>query len=100
MDTIESPGVAEATPIDTRPITREEFMAVMSQFKHVHEFDRLPLPAFAYEELPEYKDTELGRLNENSNYAKAQEKATPEQREQNMKERLRKKLEQRKALQK
>jgi hypothetical protein len=85
---LKSPEVA------TQPITRQEFMNIISQYRNDPFFSRLPLPDFAYQELPEYKNTEMSRIGENYDYQKKQASAkTPEEREQNMRERLKRKLE-------
>jgi len=58
----------------------------------------LILPAWCYKDLPEYKGTELERLDENAEYAVKQAKASSEEeRLNNMKERLKCKLEAKKA---
>ncbi len=81
-------------PIDNRHITRDEFMALLAGYRNEPEFSRLPLPTFAYQALPEYKGTELERMEDNIQYQQKQSKATSqEERESHMRERLRRKLE-------
>jgi hypothetical protein len=90
MDELKSPDL----PIATDPITRQEFMRVIRQFRGDPYFSKLPLPDFAYEELPEYRDTEKSRIRENLDYHKQQLLAkTEDERINNARERLRKKLE-------
>jgi hypothetical protein len=90
MEELKSPDL----PIATDTITRQEFMRVISQFRGDPYFSKLPLPDFAYEELPEYKDTEKSRIRENLNYQKQQLSAkTEDERINNACERLRKKVE-------
>ena len=89
MNELKSPDL----PIATDPITRQEFMRVISQFRTDPFFSKLPLPDFAYEELPEYKDTEKSRIRENLEYQKQQLSAkTEDERVANARERLRRKL--------
>lgn len=88
-------------PIDTRPITKQDFLKIVERYRGDPLFKKLPLPAFAYDILPEYQGTELGRLSENSEYAiKQMSCKTEEERKANQMERLRKKIEERKAQQK
>lgn len=82
-------------PIDTRPISKDEFLQMIQQFRGDPAFSALPLPAFCYEQMPEFKNTEKERLNENFEYQKKQINAKDDnERLNNMKDRLRRKLEQ------
>lgn len=81
-------------PIDTRPITKEEFLQIMSRFRQDQEFTRLPMPTFAYEHFEEFKDTELAREEDNYQYTAKQLKETDdEKRKRNLQERMKKRLE-------
>ncbi len=94
MDKLKSPD----TPIATEPISRLEFMRVIHQFRCDPFFSKLPLPDFAYEELPEYQNTEKSRIRENLEYQKQQLSAkTEEERVANARERLRRNLAQNKS---
>lgn len=46
----------EPIPIDTRPITKEEYLAFMDKLRAEQEFERLPMAAWAYEEFPEFAE--------------------------------------------
>lgn len=89
----------EPLPVDTRPISREEFLELMKKFRADKEFSFLPMPSFAYKEFDEFKGTEYERIDENVEYSKKQlEETDQEKRANNARDRLRKRLEEKKQI--
>lgn len=83
----------------TQPISKAEFLKEIEPFRHLPDFMKLPLPSFVFQELPEFRGTPQERIEENIQYLEKQEKAeTEEQKLENARERLRKKLEKKKQL--
>lgn len=51
------PSENEVIPFSTKPISKEEYFEFIEKIRNDPYFDRLPQPAWVYEELPEYAET-------------------------------------------
>ncbi len=79
--------------INIDALDRQKFIRLVESYKGCSDWMRLPLPAWAYETIPEFKGTEFERVNENEKYARTQiNEKDPEVRKSNCKARLQKKL--------